>query len=295
VNGVSPKSGAVTIDVGDKNVQSDWNATSGDAFIKNKPTIPAAVTETTVSDWGFTKNTGNYSKPTTGIPFGDLDSNVQTILDKANMTIDRIVMNGDEYKPSGSETGINVGTVITEVSANNAVLTPEKGKVNIPAASTNKYGVTTLLTSTSSSSEDKAATPKAVKAAYDLANGKQDKLVSGTNIKTINNQSILGDGNIVANAYPLVNHGANDTTFTLTPNTFHVWSTVTSLTLTLGAATDGIANEYLFQFSCLAGQVTTLGLPEGIMWANGEVPTLEVMKTYQVSILNNCATIQSFG
>lgn len=27
-----------------KNVQADWNATSGDAFIKNKPTIPSAVT-----------------------------------------------------------------------------------------------------------------------------------------------------------------------------------------------------------------------------------------------------------
>lgn len=34
------------------NVQSDWNATSGDAFIKNKPSIP---TESTVSGWGFTK------------------------------------------------------------------------------------------------------------------------------------------------------------------------------------------------------------------------------------------------
>jgi hypothetical protein len=42
-----------------------------------------------------------------------------------------------------------------------------------------------------------AATASAVKAAYDLANGKQDKLVSGTNIKTINGESLLGEGNIV--------------------------------------------------------------------------------------------------
>ena len=37
-------------------VQSDWNATSGMGVILNKPTIPAAVTESTVSGWGFTKN-----------------------------------------------------------------------------------------------------------------------------------------------------------------------------------------------------------------------------------------------
>ena len=40
------------------NVQSDWNATSGDAYIANKPTIP---TESTVSGWGFTKNTGTVT------------------------------------------------------------------------------------------------------------------------------------------------------------------------------------------------------------------------------------------
>lgn len=35
-----------------------------------------------------------------------------------------------------------------------------------------------------------------IEEAYSLANGKQDALVSGTNIKTINNQSLLGSGNI---------------------------------------------------------------------------------------------------
>ena len=34
------------------NVQSDWNATTGDAFIKNKPTIPSKVSELT-NDTGF--------------------------------------------------------------------------------------------------------------------------------------------------------------------------------------------------------------------------------------------------
>ena len=63
-------------------------------------------------------------------------------------------------------------------------------------ATTTYYGVTKLSSATNSTSTSLAATASAVKAAYDLADGKQDKLVSGTNIKTINNESLLGSGNI---------------------------------------------------------------------------------------------------
>lgn len=44
--------------------------------LSNKPTIPSAVTESTVSGWGFTKNTGTYSKPSGGIPASDLAEDV---------------------------------------------------------------------------------------------------------------------------------------------------------------------------------------------------------------------------
>ena len=67
---------------------------------------------------------------------------------------------------------------------------------NTSAATTVFYGVTKLSSSTSATSEVLAATPKAVKVAYDLADGKQDELVSGTNIKTINGNSILGSGDL---------------------------------------------------------------------------------------------------
>lgn len=43
------------------NPQPDWNATTGPSVIKNKPTIPSAVTESTVSGWGFTKNSGTLT------------------------------------------------------------------------------------------------------------------------------------------------------------------------------------------------------------------------------------------
>ena len=63
-------------------------ATSGSYNdLTNKPTIPSAVTEATVSGWGFTKNTGTYSKPSGGIPKTDLASDVQTSLGKADTAL----------------------------------------------------------------------------------------------------------------------------------------------------------------------------------------------------------------
>lgn len=64
----------------------------------------------------------------------------------------------------------NAGT-ITGVSANGTSVATS-GVANIPAASTSKYGVTKLSSATNSSSTSLAATPSAVKAAYDLAKGK---------------------------------------------------------------------------------------------------------------------------
>ena len=67
------------------NNKSDFSGNYND--LTNKPTIPSEVTETTVSNWGFTKNTGTYSKPSTGIPKADLASAVQTSLDKADTAL----------------------------------------------------------------------------------------------------------------------------------------------------------------------------------------------------------------
>ena len=123
-------------------------ATSGSYNdLSNKPTIPSAVTESTVSGWGFTKNAG---------------------------TITGIKMNGATKGTSGV---VDLGTVIT----------------------------------------------------------------SHQDIKTINGQSLIGSGDITRSgggsgggngAYSQVNHGTNDTTLVLTPNTFHVWDEVASLVLT---------------------------------------------------------------
>lgn len=90
-------------------------------------------------------------------------------------------------------------------------------------------------------------------------------------------------------SYAVVNHGTKDTTFVLTPNTFHVWGEVSSLEISLGKEVSGIINEFLFQFE--SGSVaTTLILPDSIKWVN-ETPMVEANKTYQCSIINNIGVI----
>ena len=91
-----------------------------------------------------------------------------------------------------------------------------------------------------------------------------------------------------ADKISIVSHGTSDTTFTLTPNVFHTWGTVTSLTLTLGTGTSYL-DEYMFEFTS-GSTATTLSLPNAVSWING-TPTIATNTTYQVSIVNNIAVI----
>lgn len=130
---------------------------------------------------------------------------------------------------------------------------------------------------------------------------KQDTLVSGTNIKTINGQSLLGSGDITvqgggsseggSSAYPEVYHGTSYTRFGLKPNTFYIWDEVASLDLSLRAETSGVANEYLFQFTS-GSTPTTLTLPDDIKFSEDLV--IEANKIYQISILKGLGSALSW-
>lgn len=99
------------------NNKSDFSGNYND--LTNKPVIPNEVTESTVSGWGFTKNTGTYSKPSGGIPKTDLASAVQTSLGKADTALQSIsssdVTSALGYTPYNSTNPngytSNVGTI----------------------------------------------------------------------------------------------------------------------------------------------------------------------------------------
>lgn len=132
-----------------------------------------------------------------------------------------------------------------------------------------------------------------------LNDGKQDKIdathklsadlvddTSTTNKFVTSSEKSTWNGK--ADKVLVVNHGTDDTTYSVTPNTLHIWGTVASLTLTLATPTDNtIVNEYMIEFVS-GSTATTLSLPSSVEWAEScGALSVEASKTYQVSIVNN--------
>ena len=140
------------------------------------------------------------------------------------------------YDLAASKTD-NTGT-ITAVQANGTNVATS-GTANIPAATTSAYGVTQLSSSTSSTSTTLAATPSAVKAAYDLANGKFTlPSQTGNSGKFLTTDgSSASWGSVSLNTY--------STTFTT--------SSWTSSTITVSASTHGCGTSPMVQVQVLNG------------------------------------------
>ena len=137
-------------------------ATSGDYNdLSNRPSIPSAVTEQTVSGWGFTKNTGDYSKPSGGIPKSDLDSSVRTSLGKADTALQSFVET-DPNVPEWAKQPIKPKYTAAEVGA-----LPESTK--IPSKTS------------------------------DLTND-SGYLTEHQKLKTVNGESLVGEGDITIEA-----------------------------------------------------------------------------------------------
>lgn len=205
---------------------------------------------------------------------------------------------------------------ITGVSANGTSVATS-GVANIPAASTSAYGVTKLSSATNSTSTSLAATASAVKAAYDLANsykgtvtsvkingttkspssgvvdlgtvitshqdisGKQDKLVSGTNIKTINGTSLLGSGNITISGGSSSGSGAwkseripQDTHYLkLSPFTLYYGGIINSnMTIEFDTESYDYADYRALMY---LSPNSSLTLDGDVLWANGSPQNFE--------------------
>lgn len=116
--------------------------------------ITISLTESDIAAMGFTKNTGTYSKPSTGIPKSDLASAVQTSLGKADTalqsyteqykgTVTGVKINGSTKSPSSGT--VDIGNVATSVKINGQSKSPSSGVVDLG------YINKQLSTSTSSS------------------------------------------------------------------------------------------------------------------------------------------------
>ena len=158
--------------------------------------------------------------------------------------------------------------------------------------------------------------------------GKQDTLVPGQNIKTINQQSIVGPGDIEIEGAGEDGTGIEDidsqqdgtVVFTLTngdtvvidfnhvhpqyyskevetsqpqggflPDVIYKLGTLTgSVTFALAAAVTGNANHYFIVFDT-GSTAPTITWPAGLTWADGSAPTVAASKHYEVSIMDGIA------
>jgi hypothetical protein len=120
-------------------------------------------------------------------------------------------------------------------------------------------------------------------------------------LKTINGQSIVGEGNITiqgGGATPRVEMTAASAA--IEPNKFYVWPMMDSLALTLGAETSGVMNRYLFQFRNPKAGLTILTLPDDITWSedteldeNG-MPVMEAAAFYRIEIIEGLASLKKW-
>lgn len=174
-------------------VQSDWDESdeSDVAYIKNKPHIPSEV----IVDQTYNASSTNAQS---GTAVAQAISTKQDILTAG----DNITINNNIISAKDTTYIAGTGIAITEDSDENLVISSTQTSAewgNISGTLSNQTDLQNAL------------------------NAKQDTLVSGTNIKTVNGNSLLGSGNIAieipANIWTQDNLVAGDNvTFTKTIN-----------------------------------------------------------------------------
>lgn len=126
----------------------------------------------------------------------------------------------------------------------------------------------------------------------------QDRLVSGSNIKTINGQSILGSGDItISGGKKIVPNKQEATSFSFTydsengplePNKIYICHNTEILNVIISdiIPPEDLYGEYtcLFKFGGVSVDSLGLTLPDYVLWANGTAPQLEVQTPYELSI-----------
>lgn len=131
---------------------------------------------------------------------------------------------------------------------------------------------------------------------YRSWDGKQDQLQSGTNIKTINGESILGEGDMLVGK---ITYFSEEDRIELSPNV--VWlrrgSVVNSVQITGFASNGKDYEEYAYHFytgTIADGGAVKLILPEGVKYANKEIfDALESDTHYELSVVRSNGVVKA--
>ena len=183
-----------TVEITGGNLVITWNTDAGkqstsipltdifnpDNYYSKTETDTLLTAKANSADLATVATSGDYDDLTNKPTIPTVPTNVSAFTNDAGYTtnegtITGITMNGVSKGTSGV---VDLGTVITDISGKQDVI-DSSHKLNAD-----------LVDDTTSTNKFVTASDKST------WSGKQDALVSGTNIKTINNESILGSGNI---------------------------------------------------------------------------------------------------
>lgn len=229
-NGVS---GNPTVDLGSVSASDLSNGTTGSGAIVLASALVGAGTVTNVSSADANATVTN---PTT-------TPQIAIVAAPKLQTGRTIAITGDlaYTSPSFDGTGnITAGGTLATVNSNVGTF---GSATQVPSITVNGKGLTTAASNISI----QIAESQVTNLVTDLA-GKQATLVSGTNIKTINGNSILGSGNIATTQILLYDATSATTTPTISLQTLKTWnfpintfSTPCSLRVTWGFSKTGAA------------------------------------------------------
>lgn len=294
--------------------QSDWNATSGNAVILNKPSIP--------SDSNLVHKTGDETiggdKTFTGIINatdinGDLYGGVYAshaeleegvIIPPVNGNSGTLTLGslyeGDAQLIVGNSNGNPDGQTLEEQATggwtqiyNEAIDKTLQDELN------ERNNVQSDWNQTTTTADDYIKNKPSIVTSVNGNTGAVTLTLGETNmINTVkvNGSALTPDGNKaidVKTSYTLVNQGTSTGTssvpISITPNTFNVWGEISSLYITLGGTLDStVMNEYLMQFSTASSASSpTISIDGAVEWAG--IDTFQGGKTYQISVINGYA------
>ena len=128
-----------------------------------------------------------------------------------------------------------------------------------------------------------------------LLSRKQDSLVSGTNIKTINGNTLIGNGDIEIESGGAVTienvTDTGDVIKSLEPNIFYKFGTVNSLTIPLISGTDLAVYSGKFTIDSQSAAQSFFVVPATVTTAYS-CPTITAGNTYEFNILDNVLMMQ---
>lgn len=131
---------------------------------------------------------------------------------------------------------------------------------------------------------------------YFKGHAKATFMSDGRTVEDAINQAGTGGGGSSSGSSAMViyEHGENDTTMTIEPNTYHKWGDVSELTISLGEPANlGIVNEYMFSFvnTTLTPRLTI----DELMWEHGEYPYFTFFAKNVVKIMDGHAKMESYS